>query len=409
MLTQQKIEDTKKLKTTDVTEIQQELGFIDPDTVTLDEKPDPAIEKMADDFLKKLLTINPEDPTQIDIRDQNIAAVENLGADTQRQASLRSAMLKEPIRKLIAKGEDGGEVANALVDLNLQVEELDPAKFDFEPGWFARTLGFIPGVGTPLKKYFIKFESAQTVMDAIFNSLQQGADMLKRDNLTLAEDQKHMRILTEKLKKTIQLGMLLDTKLNYAMEREIPSEDPRHKFIQDELLFPIRQRIMDLQQQLAVAQQAVLSIELIIRNNKELIRGVSRATNVTANALNVAVVVAMALANQKIVLDKISAINKTTNKLIADTAATLKAQGAAIHKDAASSKLDINTLRQAFADIQATIEDISKFRREALPQMANNILEMERLTTEAEAAVKKMEKGNQAAPSTTLDVDYLEI
>jgi uncharacterized protein YaaN involved in tellurite resistance len=405
----QQAEVKTHLKSADVSEVKNNLGLVEPSSVTLEEKPDPALEKMADDFLKKILAINPEDTTQIEEAKQNVAAVENLGAETQRQAALRSAMLKEPIRKLMQKGEDGGDVANALVDLNMKVEELDPAQFDFEPGWFARTLGFIPGIGTPLKRYFIRFESAQTVLDAIFNSLDQGADMLKRDNLTLQEDQKNMRVLAEKLKKAIQLGLLLDAKLNYALERDIPTDDPKYKFIQDELLFPVRQRIMDLQQQLAVAQQAILSIEIIMRNNKELIRGVSRATNVTANALNVAVVVAMALANQKIVLNKISALNKTTNKLIADTAAQLKTQGAAIHKDAAASKLDINTLKQAFADINAAIEDISKFRREALPQMANNILEMERLTGEAEEVMKKMDKGNKAAPATTLDVDYLEI
>ncbi|MFH1153221.1 MAG: toxic anion resistance protein [Pseudomonadota bacterium] len=409
MLTHSETKDVRNQKPDPVSQVQQDLGLVDPGSIALDEKPDPAIETMADDFLKKLLAINPEDPAQLEVRSRNIAAVENLGAETQRQVSVRSAMLKEPIRKLMAKGDDGGQVANALVDLNEQVEELDPAKFDFEPGWFARTLGFIPGVGRPLKRYFIRFESAQTVLDAIFNSLNQGADMLKRDNLTLAEDQKHMRILTDKLKKSIQLGMLLDAKLSHALEREIAPEDSRQRFIQDELLFPIRQRIMDLQQQLAVAQQAILSIELIMRNNKELIRGVSRATHVTANALNVAVVVAMALANQRIVLNKISALNTTTNKLIADTAASLKAQGTAIHKDAASSKLDINTLKQAFADIQAAMDDISKYRREALPQMATAVLEMERLTHEAETAIKKMEKGNQATPITSLDVDYLEI
>lgn len=405
----QQAEVKTSLKSADVSELKNDLGLVEPGSVALEEKPDPALEKMADDFLKKILAVNPEDPTQIEEMKQNVAAAENLGAETQRQAALRSAMLREPIRKLMQKGEDGGEVANALVDLNVKVEELDPAQFDFEPGWFARVVGFIPGIGTPLKRYFIRFESAQTVLDAIFRSLDQGADMLKRDNLTLQEDQKQMRVLVEKLKKAIQLGLLLDAKLNHALERDILADDPKHKFIQDELLFPIRQRIMDLQQQLAVAQQAILSIELITRNNKELIRGVSRATNVTANALNVAVVVAMALANQKIVLNKISALNKTTNKLIADTAAQLKTQGAAIHKDAAASKLDINTLKQAFADINAAIEDISKFRREALPQMANNILEMERLTGEAEEVMRKMDKGNKAAPAMTLDVDYLEI
>jgi uncharacterized protein YaaN involved in tellurite resistance len=122
--------------------------------------------------------------------------------------------------------------------------------------------------------------------------------------------------------------MLIDQKLSYSLEREVPADDPRYAFIQEELLFPLRQRIQDLQQQLAVNQQGVLAIELIVRNNKELIKGVDRAVNVTINALNVAVTVALALANQKIVLDKIQAVNVVTDRLIAQTAATLRSQAA---------------------------------------------------------------------------------
>ena len=365
----------------------------------------PEITKMADEFVAALLTVDPTDSSQLELKEKNISSVENLGAQVQKDSAIRSSMLKEPIRKLAAKGEDGGAVANALVDLNVKVEELDPGKFDLEPGWLPRMIGLIPGVGTPMKKYFIKFESAQTVLDAIFRSLEDGADMLKRDNLTLSEDQKQMRLLVEKLKKTIQLGQVIDGKLQRTLDEEIPSSDARHKFIAEELLFPLRQRILDLQQQLAVNQQAILALEIIIRNNKELIRGVNRALNVTTNALNVAVVVALALANQKIVLNKIEAVNTTTNKLIADTAKNLKEQGAAIHKQAASSQLDMNTLKQAFTDISSALDDISKFRQEALPQMANTILEMESLTKENEESIKKLEKGTEVAPAMFLEIN----
>jgi uncharacterized protein YaaN involved in tellurite resistance len=61
---------------------------------------------------------------------------------------------------------------------------------------------------------------------------------------------------------------------------------------------------MDLQQQLVVNQQGVLSIDLIMRNNVELTRGVDRAINVTVSALQVAVTLALALANQRITLEK---------------------------------------------------------------------------------------------------------
>ncbi|NIN68435.1 MAG: hypothetical protein GTO63_27750, partial [Anaerolineae bacterium] len=97
--------------------IRQELGLADPKSMTLEGEVDPALNKQAEEFVALAVAFNPEDPAQMDSRDQNIAAVENLGSKIQREAAHRSAMLKEPIRKLAARGEDGGEVANALVDL----------------------------------------------------------------------------------------------------------------------------------------------------------------------------------------------------------------------------------------------------------------------------------------------------
>ncbi len=361
-----------------------------------------ALVKQASDITSKLLLINPEDDEG---KIQARSAMENMSHKLQLEAAKKSAMLKEPIKKLSARGDDGGPVANSLVDLKMQVEDLDPADFNFEAGWMSRTLGFLPFIGKPIKRYFTKYESASTVIEAIVNSLEDGAEQLKRDNITLQSDQASMRELTYKLNKAIKLGQIIDQQLTEKLETELPSDDPRYAFIQEELLFPLRQRIQDLQQQLAVNQQGVLTIEVIIRNNKELIRGVNRATNVTINALQVGVTLALALANQKIVLEKIQAVNKTTDDLIAGNAARLRQQGADIHKQAASTSLDMATLKKSFADINAALEDISVYRRSALPQMAQNILELDNLSSTTEEAIKKMED----AKVVRNDFDALEI
>ncbi len=379
----------------DTEEVRQELALVDPEDLGTGSEVDPELENRAEEIASKLIGWEPDDTSA---EDQARAAVEEMGRALQRDAAHRSAMLRQPIRDLARNSEDGGPVANALVELKLNVEELDPNRFDFSPGWFSRIMGMIPGLGTPLKRYFTKFESSQTVIDAIVQSLEGGREQLKRDNVTLREDQKAMRELTRKLERQIELGRLLDAKLQYKLEREVGPEDPRHAFIQEELLFPLRQRIMDLQQQLAVNQQGVLSTAIIVGNNKELVRGVNRALDVTVSALQVAVTVALALAHQKIVLDKITAISRTTSDLIAGTAARLKDQGAQIHQQAASSTLDMESLRSAFADITTAMDEISRFRREALPQMAQTILEFESLTTAGEAAVQKYEEASQAQP-----------
>jgi uncharacterized protein YaaN involved in tellurite resistance len=359
------------------------------------------MEAKAVAYVDKLLDVSTDDMDALKDRKNS---VEQMAFDEQKKAAKQTELLRQPVKKLSERGEEGGDVANALINLKMKVEELDPGKFDFEAGWLTRTLGRLPGVGTPIKRYFSKFESAQTVIGTIIRSLENGKDQLQRDNITLFEDQKQMQEAAKKLEKAVQLGMLIDQKLQYKLEREIPATDPKHKFVSEELLYPLRQRIIDLQQQLAVSQQTVLATEIIIRNNKELTRGVDRALNVTISALETAASVAMALANQKIVLDKINSVNQTTSDLIQGTAARLKTQGVEIHKQASGAQLNLEALKSSFQDIKTAMQDVSTFRTNALPQMANTILELDKISKDANQALQKMEEGNKAKPQIKLEV-----
>jgi uncharacterized protein YaaN involved in tellurite resistance len=377
----------------DVEEAMAELALPEPD-------PDTELKAKAREYADQLISFDPADQTE---RDSNQSAVDSMGRDLQRRAATRSRMLQAPLRDLSANSEDGGPVASSLADLRIEVEKLDPASVDLSPGWFTRLVGSIPGVGTPLKRYFMRYESTQTVIDSIIKSLEKGRDELKRDNVTLAEDQKEMRELTLTLTDQVALARALDEVISNRLQVEVAPDDPRRSFIEEELLFAIRQRTMDMQQQLAVNQQGVLATELIIRNNRELIRGVDRAIDVTVSALQVAVTVALALAHQKIVIDKVEAINRTTSDLIAGTAERLKTQGTQIHEQAAGAMLDMDSLRQAFSDINVAFDEISRFRREALPQMATTILELDKLAAESEAAIERLEKGQASTSALTLE------
>jgi uncharacterized protein YaaN involved in tellurite resistance len=375
-----------------VEETKAELALPEPD-------PDAELRERARDQASVLLDFDASDQAA---RERSRLAVEEMGRELQTRAASRTRMLQAPVRDMAHGSEDGGPVAKSLIDLRVEVERLDPASVDLESGWFTRLIGNIPGVGTPLKRYFMRYESSQTVIDSIIKSLETGRDQLKRDNVTLGEDQQAMRETTLQLTEQVAMGQALDNVITDKLEDEIGPVDPRRQFIEEELLFPLRQRTVDLQQQLAVNQQGVLATEIIVRNNRELVRGVNRAIDVTVSALQVAVTVAMALAHQRIVLDKVEAVNRTTSDLIAGTAQRLKTQGTEIHEQAASGMLEMDSLRSAFQDITTALDEISRYRREALPQMANTILELDRMTEEGEAAIERMERGE--ASSSAIDL-----
>ena len=377
----------------DIEQAKAELALPDPD-------PDAELRQRARTQADQLLSFDPGDESS---RELSRVAIEEMGQDLQRRAASRSRMLQQPVREMTRGTEDGGPVAKSLVDLRVEVEKLDPTSLDLDPGWFTRLVGNVPGVGTPLKRYFMRYESSQVVIDSIIRSLESGRDELKRDNVTLGEDQKAMRDLTLYLTQQVALAQALDEAIQYNLEGEISSDDPRRSFVEEELLFPLRQRTMDLQQQLAVNQQGVLATEIIVRNNRELVRGVNRAVDVTVSALQVAVTVALALAHQKVVLDKVEAVNRTTSDLIAGTAERLKTQGTAIHEQAAGTMLDMDSLRSAFEDINIALDEISRYRREALPQMANSILVLDELTEEGEAAIARLEHGQASSAVINLE------
>ena len=371
--------------------------------------PEPAIsdelQERALAVADKLITIDPDDQ---DARVTALDSVEGMGRDLQRRAATRSRLLQAPLRDLARDSEEGGPVAKSLSDLRMEVEKLDPTSVDLSPSGVNRLLGAIPGLGTPLQRYFMRFESSQGIIDAIIRSLESGRDQLKRDNVTLNEDQKNMRELTLTLTDQVALAQALDTAINARLERDVPADDPRRAFIEEELVFVLRQRTMDLQQQLAVNQQGVLATAIIVRNNRELIRGVNRALDVTISALQVAVAVAMAVAHQKVVLDKVEALNRTTSDMIAGTAERLKTQGTQIHQQASSTMLDMESLKSAFGDINIALDEIARYRREALPQMAQSILEMDQLTTKAEKTIEKYERSTSASGQLELEVGSAE-
>ncbi|MBB3184895.1 uncharacterized protein YaaN involved in tellurite resistance [Halomonas fontilapidosi] len=351
---------------------------------------DAALAAQADAFVDELV-----DDGEADALARKRRAIDELGLELQQQAAHQSAMLQTPLRQLAHHGDEGGPVAKALVDLRGRMQELDPARHRLSPGPLDRVLALLPGASSRLQRYFRKFETAQQALDSIIADLEGGRDMLHRDNLTLSDDQQALRDSLAQLERQVALGRLIDERLQATIARR-DEEDSQRRFLEEELLFPLRQRIVDLQQQQAVSQQGILALEVIIRNNRELMRGVDRAINVTVSALTVAATVALAIANQRLVLDRVEALNATTSEMIGGTARALRQQGVDIQQRASSAMLDMQALEQAFDEVMGAIDDLSRYRQEALPRLDDQIDRLATLAGRGSEAIGRLHRGREA-------------
>ena len=315
-------------------------------------------------------------------------AIEEFGADVVKKSSDRNALMKTRIGDLSRAGGESGEVAKGLEELSRQMKDLDPSGIDFVKR------GPLGKVFNPVRAYFNRYKAADTAIAEIVESLDKGARVLRDDNTTLELEQASMRELTKELNQKIVLGQELDAYLTEQIERQraLNGDSDKVKFVEEEILFPLRQRMIDFNQMLAVNQNGIIAMEVIRKNNYELIRSVNRAQTVTIAALNVAVTVAGALYNQKIVLEKVKTLNQATNSMIEATSRMLNTQGTEIQKQAMDSNIDVETLKGAFKETLEALESINQYKQKALPQMKETIAEFKQLADEGENVIRNMEE-----------------
>jgi len=321
----------------------------------------------AEKLARELAQLAPESAAY----QERLRALEALGnAEIARSANVANRLVDRPTRAMATLGA-GAPVAKTLLDLRATVEKLDPSRQGdlFSP---RKLLGVLP-FGNKLRDYFRGYESSQSHLNAIIESLRRGKDELLRDNGAIEQEKASMWSLMGELEKHGYLARALGD----AVDREVlalqPSDPERARALQEEVLFAARQKQQDIATQLAVNVQGYMALDLIKRNNAELVKGVDRATTTTVAALHTAIAVAQAVANQKLVLDQIDAVRTTTSDLILSTSQVLRQNAARIQEGASSPTIDVEKLKEAFANVRATIDGMADYRVKALSSMERTV------------------------------------
>jgi uncharacterized protein YaaN involved in tellurite resistance len=321
----------------------------------------------ADKIARELAQLAPESAAY----QERLRALEALGnAEITRSANVANRLLDRPTRAMSTLGE-GAPVAKTLLDLRATVEKLDPSRQGdlFSP---RKLLGVLP-FGNKLRDYFRGYESSQSHLNAIIESLRRGKDELLRDNAAIEQEKASMWGLMGELEKHGYLARALGNAVDREVQALQPSDPDRARALQEEILFAARQKQQDIATQLAVNVQGYMALDLIKRNNAELVKGVDRATTTTVAALHTAIAVAQAVANQKLVLDQIDAVRGTTSELILSTSKVLRQNAARIQEGASSPTIDIDKLKEAFANVRATIDGMADYRVKALSSMERTV------------------------------------
>ncbi|MEL6238043.1 MAG: toxic anion resistance protein, partial [Pseudomonadota bacterium] len=230
----------------------------------------------VDGFVNELVSVDANSPAFGEKVDQ----ITRMGQEQIRAAAGHSnRFLDRPVRAM----DSDSSVGRDLAELRRTVEELDPGRKGklLEP---RKLFGIIP-FGSKLQNYFDSYTSSQGHIQEILKSLEGGKKELVLDNAAIDQERAKLWEAMGELEQMIHIAKALDARLE-AKANELEASDPeKAKALRESALFYVRQRTQDLLTQMAVSVQGYLALDLVKKNNVELVKGVDRASTTTVGAL----------------------------------------------------------------------------------------------------------------------------
>ena len=339
--------------------------------VAIDSEKKSALDEKVEGFIAELVALDAQSPEF----GKKVDQITGMGRkEIATAAGMSNRFLDRPVR---AMDQESG-VGKDLSELRRTVEDLDPGrKGTLTP---RKLSGIIP-FGNSLKRYFDSYTSAQGHIQAILARLASGKDELLMDNAAIDVERVKLWEAMGKLEQMVHIARTLDDRLEEEAANLDHTDPAKAKAIRETALFYVRQRAQDLLTQMAVTVQGYLALDLVKKNNVELVKGVDRASTTTVGALRTAVTVAQAMTNQRLVLAQITSLNETTAGIIDSTGKLLRDNTAKIHEQAASSTIPMETLQRAFQNIYDTMDAVDTFKIKALASMKQTV---DVLSTEVE-------------------------
>ena len=156
--------------------------------------------------------------------------------ESMKAAQVSNSILQRP--SLAGKDSAQNKVGNTLAELRQTVTDLDPHRADLKGA--KKLLKWMPG-GDKVDRYFMKYQSSQTHLNAIIAALESGQDDLRKDNAGIQLEQTR---LWESLIRLRDLDEKM-TQLDAAIEQRVAElgargETEKADAMKSQVLFTVR-------------------------------------------------------------------------------------------------------------------------------------------------------------------------
>jgi uncharacterized protein YaaN involved in tellurite resistance len=315
------------------------------------------------------------------LNEKDLTSVTSYGSDLQRAMDTYSSDFLKQTFNRDANIESAELIANLLGELHeVDIDDLEA------PGPVKRFLRKIPGVRklvTSVAQIKAKYDTIEKNIEGILDKLEAGRQIAIRDNNLLEKQFENNCDYVDQLEELIIAGKIKSEELEELLAKMKGNpEDYETYQISDieEYKNSLDKRIHDLTILRFAFKESLTQIRIIQRTNLMSANNTEAQIALTVPLWKNQLSLAVALYNQKNVIDMSGKVADATNEIIAKNASMLKEQAIQVAEQNQRSVIDIETLRKSTADILATVEGVQKANKIGAEKRAN-----------AEAELKKLE------------------
>jgi uncharacterized protein YaaN involved in tellurite resistance len=314
------------------------------------------------------------------LNEKDLTTITSYGSDLQRAMDTYSSdFLKHSFNR-----DSGVEAAQLISNLLGELHEVNIDDLE-APSAFKRFLQRIPGVRklvTSVAQIKAKYDTIEKNIDAIVEKLEAGRQIAIRDNNLLQKQFENNCDYVDQLEELIIAGKMKSEELNGLIDKMKNSTDEYEDYqISDieEYKNSLDKRLHDLTVLRYAFKQSLTQIRIIQRTNIMSANNTESQIAMTVPLWKNQLSLAVALYDQKNVLEISGKVADTTNEILTKNAEMMKMQAIEVAKQNQRSVIDIETLRKSTADLLATVEGVQKANKEGAEKRASAEAELRKL------------------------------
>ena len=349
-------------------------------------------ENSAINIVKKILA-NPDDRA-------NIRDATGLGEDIQNEANREFTLLRTSLGNVMDRMRRGEKsIPDDLKHLRKIMDQINPypaieqLKRSQTAGFFSRLIRGVPGIGKVLSDIAQRYETVQTQINAIIQSLQAGSDKLLENSIEIEERYKNLKMMQKQIKVR---GYQLQLILSKLEEAKPDLEISQLKQAVQKGLVRIMRRLQNLKITENAFAQFFVTMNTTMDNHETLRDAVLAMINLTRPVLENGLALKIAQQDERNIAEALRVSQDYLGNLMVSISEDSMEGAANIAKVANEPLVRFQDLVKSYKVLVNRMDEAAEIEKKMMESAKKNIIQLEEMTTHLEGRAESREAAREA-------------